>query len=92
MSAASPYVRGEPLPKSWHKQQDTTVSPEDQPGAKGPFRIRLVWDDYPGQTKECWLPWPFDDAKAAHDFIQDCKKKETKEVDDDPGPVPSPAT
>ena len=75
------------MPKSWHKQQDTTASP-DQQGAQGPFRIRLVWDEAPGNAKECWLPWPFEDAKAAHAFIVDCKKRETKEVDDDPGPVP----
>jgi len=79
------------LPKSWHKQQETQVSPNDQAGAQGPVRIRLVWDDYPGEPKECWLPWPFDDAGAAHAFIVDCKKKESKEVDDPPGRVPPPA-
>jgi hypothetical protein len=79
------------LPKSWHKQQDTTALPADQSGPKGPVRIRLVWDDYPGEPKECWLPWLFEDAQAAHAFIHDCQKKST-EVDDPPGRVPPPAT
>lgn len=77
------------MPKSWHKQQDTTVSPDDQPGAKKPVKIRLVWDEAPpGQPKHCWLPWPFDDAEAAHAAIEQWRV--APEVDDSPGRVPPP--
>lgn len=72
------------MPKSWHKQQDTTVSPADKPGGKKPVKIRMVWDE--GHPKEHWLPWVFDDDAAAQAFIEDWKTNST-EVTDPPGPV-----